>query len=77
MYFFNDFFLSKFRYNVKKEYLIRDIKELYDMIILKVYYFSKDLIICKFLIILFCFLVMSLNNYVRNYCLNIFYVGII
>lgn len=50
MYFFNDFFLSKFRYNVKKEYLIRDIKELYDMIILKVYYFSKDLIICKFLI---------------------------
>lgn len=43
MYFFNDF-------NVKKEYLIRDIKELYDMIILKVYYFSKDLIICKFLI---------------------------
>lgn len=50
MYFFNDFFLSEFRYNVKKEYLIRDIKELYDMIILKVYYFSKDLIICKFLI---------------------------
>lgn len=50
MYFFNDFFLSKFRYIVKKEYLIRDIKELYDMIILKVYYFSKDLIICKFLI---------------------------
>lgn len=68
MYFFNDFFLSEFRYNVKKEYLIRDIKELYDMFILKVYYFSKDLIICKFLIILFCFLVMSLNNYVRNYC---------